>query len=48
MKIVIEIDEGQSFMINGYQTGEIFEWQEWYQKGLTPQEAVDLNFITYN
>ena len=44
---VVEIDNRLSFLIDGYQTGEIFEWHKWWLEGLTPIEAVNRNHSEY-
>ena len=45
---VIEFDDNQKFLIDGYHTGEIFEWHEWYEEGLTPKEAVKRNYFLHS
>jgi len=37
---VIEIDNRYDFLLSGTQTGEIFDWWEYYSDGLTPDEAI--------
>ena len=44
LKEVTEIDVKQKFLL---EYTELIEWQEWYQKGLTPNEAVKLNYHNY-
>ena len=44
---VVEIDNRLSFLIDGYQTGEIFEWHKWWLEGLTAIEAVNRNHSEY-
>lgn len=44
LKEVTEIDSKQKFLL---EYTELIEWEEWYQKGLTPNEAVKLNCHNY-
>lgn len=47
MKEVVKIEPNCGFMLDGYQTGEIFEWHEWWYRGLTPNEAAMENHRLY-
>ncbi len=47
IKEVIKYDPIQSFLLDGYQTGEIFEWHEWWMQGLTPSGAIQRNLYLY-
>jgi len=40
-------DNHFEFLLNGYQTGEIFEWHNWWTRGLSPQDAVKKNYELY-
>ena len=44
IKEVAKIDKEQEFLL---EMEEIFEWQEWYQKGMTPEDAIKLNYHNY-
>ena len=47
IKELIELNSNLKFLIDGYQTGEIFEWHDWWFKGLTPNEALIENYNLY-
>ena len=44
IKEVAELDKEQEFLL---EREEIFEWQKWYQKGMTPTEALNCNYHNY-
>lgn len=37
---LVEVDSKYSFLLEGYQTGEIFDMHEYYIKGISPFEVV--------
>ena len=47
MEKVVKIEGKLSFMLEGYQTGEIFEWHEWWYEGLSPEEAIERDYELY-
>lgn len=44
---VINIDGAFAFMLDGYQTGEIIEWVDWFMEGITPHEAIKKHYHLY-
>ena len=47
IKEVVETDDTFSFMLDGYQTGEIIEWAQWFVEGYTPHEAIRKHYYLY-
>lgn len=44
IKEVARLDKEQEFLL---ESEEIFEWHEWYQKGMTPEDALNCNYHNY-
>lgn len=47
IKELVDFDDNYSFLLEGTQTGEIFDMHDYYMEGLTPHEAMSREYYEH-